>query len=272
MPDTMTATSMVVGLFDTMEDAHRAAGELRQQGIGSDQISIVAGNEANRYDGYLESTSEPEKDLKGGVGSGLALGGGLGLLAGLAALAIPGFGPLLAVGPIAAALTGATLGAASGGVIGGLMTAGVNESDARIYEDALRSGGVLVSVRSSDEQTAYIAGILDRNGARDIDNTDQPHPDLTGTNRRLASEEHSLPFVEEQIETAKWEVKRRGVRIYPEVHSPSADRNTELREEDIGVKRRAADYPATDTEETNGESVSRVGVVVDEMGSRAADR
>jgi hypothetical protein len=70
----------------------------------------------------------------------------LGLVAGLAALAIPGVGPIIAAGPIFTALTGAGIGAAAGGLIGALANTGMPEEDARIYAEEVRRGGVLVIV------------------------------------------------------------------------------------------------------------------------------
>jgi len=126
----MTGTRTVVGLFDSMDDAHRAVEDLNREGISRDEVSIIASNDKNQYADYSSGTGEVGKGVAGGAGAGAAVGGGLGLLAGLTALAIPGFGPVIAAGPIAAALTGAGIGAAAGGLIGGLRKAGVSESDA----------------------------------------------------------------------------------------------------------------------------------------------
>jgi hypothetical protein len=98
-------------------------------------------------------------------------------LAGLAGLAIPGIGPILAAGPIAAALGGALggagLGAAAGGLIGALTDMGVPEHEARHYEDAVRQGKTLVTVRSEDDAAAErVASIMDSCGAIDIEGDD----------------------------------------------------------------------------------------------------
>ena len=147
--NTMTANRTVVGLFDDFESAQRAAANLERAGIPRDEISIVAGNESGKYKDYASGTGEVGKGVAGGAGAGAAIGGGLGLIAGLMALAIPGFGPVIAAGPIAAALTGAGIGAAAGGLIGGLTKAGVSEQDAEYYAEGVRRGGVLVTVRTT---------------------------------------------------------------------------------------------------------------------------
>ena len=104
-----------------------------------------------------------------GVGAGGALGGTLGLLAGIGALAIPGFGPFIAAGPILAALSGAAAGAALGGITGALIGMGIPEMEARQYEGKIKSGSILISVHVEDaEARADAKNTLERHGATDI--------------------------------------------------------------------------------------------------------
>lgn len=97
------------------------------------------------------------------------IGGFAGLLAGVAIMAIPGIGPILAVGPLAAGLGGAAVGAAAGGLIGAFRDMGVPEEEAHHYHEAVRRGGVVVTVHAADGTADHAAEILDRNGAIDID-------------------------------------------------------------------------------------------------------
>lgn len=264
MANTMIANRTVVGLFDSMDEANRAADQLRAAGIDSAHMSVVAGNESNRYDDYV-STEDKTKDAASRAGTGAAIGGGLGMVAGLVALAIPGFGPVIAAGPIAAALTGAAAGAATGGLIGGLTAAGVNESDARLYERRLREGGVLLTVRTSSDMSDEVADIMDNNGARDVDEEktgststgavkgrDYTHSGTTprGTNRENLTDntKKSIPVVEERLDVGKRDVGRRAVRVYGEVEERPVERDIELREETIRVERRPADRPATEAD------------------------
>ncbi|HYO81551.1 MAG TPA: general stress protein, partial [Bryobacteraceae bacterium] len=162
----------VVGLFDDMSDAQRAVSQLESAGIPRNDINIVAGNESGRYSSYTEGQNDAgdvAKGAAGGAGAGAAIGGGLGLVAGLTALAIPGFGPIIAAGPIAAALTGGAIGAAAGGMIGGLRKAGVPDEHANLYAEGVRRGGVLVTVSTTEELADRAADILDSAGARDVD-------------------------------------------------------------------------------------------------------
>lgn len=142
---------LVSAVFDTRDEAERAVSGLRRAGVDDDAVSIIA-----KHDGKTTETdgsgAEAAKDVVGKT----ALGAGAGTLLGIAALAIPGVGPLVAAGAIAsvavpgAALTGAAIGAAAGGITGLLTDHGVSDEDAHYYNGRLNDGGVFVSVDTSD--------------------------------------------------------------------------------------------------------------------------
>jgi len=143
-------SNLVSAVFDSQAEAERAVSELRSSGVDDRAISIVA-----QHDGKNTTTdgsgAEEATDFVGKT----ALGAGVGTLLGIAALAIPGVGPLAAAGAIAAtavpgaAVTGALVGAAAGGLSKVLTDHGVHEDDARYYEDRVNNGGVFVSVDTS---------------------------------------------------------------------------------------------------------------------------
>src|SRR3954468_11554110 len=161
----------VVGLFDDLDDAQKVVNDLTQLGIARSDISIAR----QQSDKTSATTTNP--DHSGDIGSGVAtgaptgavVGGAAGLIASLSALAIPGFGPILAAGPIIATLTGAGIGAAAGGLIGALVNAGVPEEEAEYYSEGVRRGGTLVSVRVEDNVAERAADIMNRHHAIDID-------------------------------------------------------------------------------------------------------
>jgi hypothetical protein len=66
-----------------------------------------------------------------------AVGGAVGLLAGLGLLAIPGIGPVVAAGWLVSTAAGAAAGGATGGLIGALTQAGVSEEDAHVYAEGV---------------------------------------------------------------------------------------------------------------------------------------
>jgi hypothetical protein len=74
------------------------------------------------------------------------VGGTLGVLAGIGALAIPGFGPFIAAGPIMGALAGVGAGGVVGGLIGALIGMGIPEYEAKRYEGMVKEGRALLSV------------------------------------------------------------------------------------------------------------------------------
>ena len=170
----------VVGLFDTTAEAQSALQELINIGFQRSDISLVANDAKGEYANYREvggtGGSAAEGAGAGAVGGGV-LGGVFGLLVGVGALAIPGIGPVLAAGPLAAALgaagastlVGAGIGAAAGGIIGALVGAGIPEEDAGFYAEGVRRGGTLVLVKSSDDMAQRAFDAMRRYGAVDVD-------------------------------------------------------------------------------------------------------
>lgn len=140
----MTST-LVSAVFDTHAEAERALSDLRNAGISDGAISVVA-----QHDGKT-TTTDGSGDTQEFVGK-VAAGAGIGTLLGIAALAIPGVGPLVAAGAIAsaaipaAAVTGAALGGAVGGLEKVMTDHGVSRVDASYYEGRINEGGVFVSV------------------------------------------------------------------------------------------------------------------------------
>lgn len=160
------AQRVVAAIFDNQSKAERGVKELRHAGISDDKISVVQRNS--------EETSDSDAlkhDSKGaGVAKGAAAGGAVGAVAGLVALAIPGLGPFIAAGAIgqalgaagSAALASGIVGAAAGGLAGALVDYGISEDDAKLIEQRLNEGAVLVTVdtksstRDFDTATAVL--------------------------------------------------------------------------------------------------------------------
>lgn len=170
----------IVGSFDSFNEAHQVANELRAAGFLDNDISIVANNAEGAYqnDERIDDTTttrttgtndadDTSATAKGAV-AGAVVGGGAGLAASLAGLAIPGIGPIIAAGPIVATLAGAGTGAVAGGLIGGLVDLGVPETDAEYYAEAVRRGGALVTVRADESRAEEAADIMRDRGAVDI--------------------------------------------------------------------------------------------------------
>ncbi len=247
----------VVGMFNDLGTAHQAAERLEAAGITRSNISVIAGNESGKYTDYASGAGEVGKGVAGGAGTGAAIGGGLGLLAGLTALAIPGFGPIIAAGPIAAALTGAGIGAASGGLIGGLTHAGIPEDDATAYAEGVKRGGALVTVRTSDALADEASDILDGAGAYDVDEESRSSaPSVPASRPAMGDHQHAkstdshqtIPIVQENLQVGKRSVQKGGVRVYSEVSERPVEENVTLRHEKVNVERRAVDRPANEAD------------------------
>jgi hypothetical protein len=140
-------------VFDSREEAERAVSALRQAGVPDSSMSVVARHhgKTTTSSGDGEVSHEEHSSLVRGILGGGALGAGLGV----AALLIPGVGPLAAAGAIAAsaapeaAAIGAAVGAAGGTLNESLKGHGVSDEDASYYGDQIKSGGVFVSVDSN---------------------------------------------------------------------------------------------------------------------------
>jgi hypothetical protein len=159
----------ITALFDTYDHAASAVRAVKDAGISSSDISLIANNASGEVD-YQDGAGE---GAAAGAGVGAVAGGGAGLLAGLGALAIPGIGPVVAGGWLVAtavgALAGAAVGGATGGLLGALANAGVPEEEAHVYAEGVRRGGTLVSVRVEDSRADTVHAILRNSAGVDID-------------------------------------------------------------------------------------------------------
>jgi hypothetical protein len=145
-------------IYDTYGQARQAVADLNAAGVPDSKISLVANKHVSaEYDDVDE-----HEGAATGAGIGAAVGGAGGLLAGLGIMAIPGIGPVVAVGWLASTLVGAIAGAATGGLVGALVDAGVSKDDAEVYSEAIRRGGTLVTVQADDNQLSTVEAILNR--------------------------------------------------------------------------------------------------------------
>lgn len=172
----------VFGIYHTRNQAERGVGDLLAAGFSNDDISVLLPTTQGTKDfAHQKNTKAPEGTAVG-VTTGGAIGGTLGLLAGIGMLAIPGLGPLIAAGPIMAALAGLGVGGAVGGLIGALVGMGIPEYEAKRYEGRVKEGGVLLSVHcdTSDEITRA-KELLKQTGAQDISSSGEASADYQTT-------------------------------------------------------------------------------------------
>ncbi len=154
----------IAAFFDHPEDADAVIEELNFRGIDKNQISVIAHERAVPPRSVSAPAAPVEKAMTLGVTGGAALGGLGGFLIGAGALAIPGIGPVLAAGTLAAALTGGAVGTGVGMLTGGLAGALVgwelSEDEARLYAEGVRQGGILLAVQVHEEAVPQIRAVL----------------------------------------------------------------------------------------------------------------
>lgn len=170
----MTAKKVaVLGIYSTRSGVENATSALVTAGFPASDISVLLPESLGgpKDMGTEKATKAPE-GATAGAGSGAVIGGTLGLLAGIGALAIPGVGPFIAAGPIMAALAGLGVGGAVGGVTGALIGMGIPEFEAKRYEGRLQKGGILLSVHcDTSEEIKRAKEIMERTGGEDVSST-----------------------------------------------------------------------------------------------------
>jgi len=260
-------TRTVVGLFNTVDEAHRAVEAIVREGVDREHISVIRRDEA--------AGASREESGGSGTTAGIATGAGLGalggLLIGLSGVVIPGLGAVIAAGPVATMLVGAGVGAAAGGLVGALADMGLPEEEAEYYAEGVERGGTLVAVRTDEERAERVRSLMDRHGAVEVERL---HADRTvpGEGRAMggppvagqptgepamagpppsapieptAREEtrEAIPVAEEQIQVGKRRVQKGAVRVYTQVREQPVEEEVRLREQRARVERRPADRP-----------------------------
>jgi hypothetical protein len=182
----MGKNTAVFGIYTSRVNTQNAVDALRMAGYRNTDISLLLPENLGTKDlGHEKATKAPEGAATG-AGSGAVIGGALGWLAGIGALAIPGLGPFIAAGPIMGLLSGVGVGGAIGGVTGALIGAGMPEYEAKRYEGRVKSGGILLSVHCDDSEWAKRAKkILEETGAQDISSTGEASADFAKSDKPM---------------------------------------------------------------------------------------
>ena len=143
--------------------------QLKNSGFSGNDISVLMADKSGTRDFAHEHNTKAPEGTATGVGTGVVLGGALGWLAGIGALAIPGLGPLIAAGPIMAALSGAAVVGTLGGVTGALVGMDIPEFEAKRFEGRVKSGSSLISIHCDDsDEISRAKEICENAGAEDI--------------------------------------------------------------------------------------------------------
>jgi len=263
------ARQIITALFDDLTTAQAALSDLVNAGVKRDDISLVAADATGDYTRRINSGDIADEDVKGGEGAGF--GAVVGALVGLGAMAIPGIGPIIAAGPIAAALIGAGVGAAAGAVTGGvtasLVDMGIDTETATYYEEGLRRGGTLVIANIDDAQVDKVISTLNSHHPTDLDTkvsewqrsgwagySGSDTVDTAASARASTPTTSSTPqnkddvraqVIQEDLKVGKREVNTGGVRVHTYVTETPVEEDITLRQEHVNVERRPVDRPAS---------------------------
>ena len=179
----------VFGIYSTRVAVENATDSLIRTGFPAADISVLLpeSHGGSKDMGTEKATKAPE-GTAAGVTTGAAIGGTLGVLAGVGLLSIPGLGPFIAAGPIMAGLAGLGVGGAVGGVTGALIGMGIPEFEAKRYEDRLQKGGILLSVHcDTSDEINRAKKVLKTTGAEDIASTGESSVDAKEVDRDAAA-------------------------------------------------------------------------------------
>ncbi len=158
-------------VFDTAESANDYYNFLVESGYTTDEIIVIMSKDTKeRFYATNKHISDTGEEALKGAGTGSVVGGTVGAVAGAlltigSSIIIPGLGIAVA-GPIAAALAGAGAGGATGAIVGAFTKAGLSDSAATEYKNAMEKGQIIISVEPKDRHDA----ILTKNHGREIHN------------------------------------------------------------------------------------------------------
>src|SRR5271154_6517425 len=157
------------GIYSNEATAEAAVDQLIAGGFSNDDVSVLMSDVRGSRDFAAEKNTKAPEGTAAGAGVGGIVGGALGLLAGIGALAIPGLGPIIVAGPLMASLAGLGVGGAVGGLVGALVGMGIPEFEAKCYDSRVKDGAVLLAVHcASSEEVCRAREVLEAGGAQDI--------------------------------------------------------------------------------------------------------
>jgi uncharacterized membrane protein len=209
----------VTALYHDFAAAQEVVDDLVSMGFQREQISVVVNNVSGQYDSYVAPATEEDVSTGEGASFGAVVGG----LIGLGAMVIPGIGPVIAAGPLVAALVGAGVGAATGAVTGGLIAGlvdmGIPETEAGYYAEGIRRGGTLVIVNTTEDWVDRVVDVMESHNPIDVEEraTEWRTGGWTGFDASAA------PYTESQLEAdreayrefiTEGEEERRRTRIF----------------------------------------------------------
>src|SRR5450432_104964 len=180
----MAKNKSVFGIYSSRSGVENAVTALKDAGFQHSDVSVLLPENLGSKEIVTEKNTKAPEGATTGAGSGAIIGGTLGWLVGIGALAIPGLGPFIAAGPIMSVLAGIGVGGAVGGVTGALIGMGIPEFEAKRYEGRLQKGGILLSVHcDTAEEIKRAKDVLNISGAEDVSSAGEASVDTKTTDR-----------------------------------------------------------------------------------------
>jgi hypothetical protein len=158
----MGQESSVIGVYANIDQADEAVQKLGQGGFPIQHVSVIAQNlgSERKVHGFVTSCDVAKSSAR----TGAWVGGIFGALVGAAFIWVPGVGPMIVAGSLAAALLGGVQGAVAGaagvGVLGWLASLGISKQHIVKYEESIRAGKVLLIAHGTPEEIGKAQTIL----------------------------------------------------------------------------------------------------------------
>jgi len=248
---------VAVGVFEDRADAESAIEELHRAGFRDSQIGLISRDKAEGVKKSKKGNHAAE-----GAAAGVVAGAGVGALVGLGILSgviAPVVGPVLVGGTLATILANAAGGAAIAGIAGALIGLGIPEEEAKYYEQELKAGRTIVTVRATTRLEEARAILLRHNGhdrgsasaacatASARKTTAQPAQAQTVAASTAAAgktveagEEKAMQLQEEKLEARKRPVKTGEVKLRKEVVTEHKTLDVPVTREEVVIERRPA--------------------------------
>jgi len=155
----------IAGFFRTRSEGEKAREAHHQAGYTDEVIGFLAGDIRGHETPAIGPALHDEGSSEE-AGTDAFVGGVIGLAAGLFAVLLPGFGWLVAAGPLVGAFGGMTAGVAVGGIYGILKDLTISDEEAEFYAEGVKRGGALITVHGvSEDREKAARKIMDENGA-----------------------------------------------------------------------------------------------------------
>lgn len=180
----MTKNIAVFGIYRSRQNVEEAVEALKNADFRNADISVLFSENVGTKDFAHEKHTKMPEGSTAGASTGAVIGGALGWLTGIGALAIPGVGPFIAAGPIVSLLAGIGAGGVIGGIAGALVGMGIPEYEAKRYEGRIKEGGILLSVHCDNADWKKRAmEILKQTGAGDIGSEGEAKGDFASSDK-----------------------------------------------------------------------------------------